>query len=113
MNERNRPRQGSAKTTSSDAPRWQVDRPELSEHADTVATLARAFHRDPLFDFLVPDAVSQARAALTFLGSIVADAVPFGEVWVARSGAAILGAAVWLPPGTYPRSARRNAVSVL
>ena len=95
------------------APRGvQVDRLRAGEHAATVVTLARAFHHDPLFDFLVPDLLSQARAALTFLGSAVADATPFGEVWVARADAAVVGAAVWLPPGAYPRGAVRSAVSV-
>ena len=113
MSRRDLERQSPVGTPPSGLQPWQVDRLEPSEQADTVATLARAFHRDPLFDFLIPDAVSQARAALTFLGSVLADAAPFGEVWVARSIETILGAAVWLPPGAYPRSARRNAVSIL
>lgn len=112
MSQRDVGHHGRVGTAPSSPQRWQVVRLEASERADAVATLARAFHRDPLFDFLIPDAVSQARAALTFLGSLVADAAPFGEVWVARSGEAILGAAVWLPPGAYPRSARRNALSL-
>lgn len=76
-----------------------------------MVALARAFHRDPVFDFLVPDVLGQARAALTFLGSVVADARPFGEIWVARDGPIVVGAAAWLPPGRYPRGILRNAVS--
>lgn len=78
-----------------------------------IATLARAFHDDPLFNFLVPDLLSQGRANLTFMHSLVADARGFGEIWVARVGAKIAGAAVWLPPGAYPRGARREALGVL
>ena len=44
-------------------------------------TLARSFHDDPLFNFLIPDPLSP-RAALTF--------------------------AAWLPPGRYPRGVWRE-----
>jgi GNAT superfamily N-acetyltransferase len=89
-----------------------VERMQAADEASAVVALARAFHRDPLFDFLVPDPVRQARAALTFMGTVVADARPFGEVWVARAGDAVAGAAAWLPPGGYPRGARRSTVNI-
>lgn len=92
---------------------WTVERMTGPDSSGTVVAMARAFHRDPLFDFLVPDALSQARAALTFLGSVVADAAPFGEIWTARDGSTVIGGAVWLPPGSYPRGARRSAVSLV
>ncbi len=92
---------------------WPVERLSPTDRADAVVALARAFHRDPLFDFLVPDALSQARAALTFLGSLVDDAAAHGEVWVAHDGTFVTGAALWLPPGAYPRGFRRSLVSVL
>jgi GNAT superfamily N-acetyltransferase len=84
----------------------EADRPA------TVVALARAFQRDPLFEVLVPDALSQARAALTFLGSLVADARGFGEVWVAKDGEVVVGAAAWLPPGAYPRGLRRSLMGL-
>ncbi len=90
-----------------------VERMAEGEYAGTVVALARAFHHDPLFDFLIPDLVDQARSALTFMDTVLADAVPFGEVWVAREKEAVLGAAVWLPPSAYPRGARRSTVSIL
>jgi ribosomal protein S18 acetylase RimI-like enzyme len=90
-----------------------VDRMERSELQSTTVTLARAFHHDPVFDFLIPNLLQQARAALTFMGSVVLDGMPFDEVWVAREDAAVLGAAVWLPPGAYPRGARRDAISLV
>ena len=92
---------------------FEVDRMRPNDQHAAVVTLARAFHCDPLFNFLIPNVLSQARAALTFMGSLVADAGQFGEVWVARTEDAIVGAAVWLPPGSYPRGARRDAANYL
>ncbi|MGA8726501.1 MAG: GNAT family N-acetyltransferase [Acidimicrobiales bacterium] len=85
---------------------------EHSELSSTTVTLARAFHHDPVFDFLIPNLIQQARAALTFMGTVVLDGMPFHEVWVAREGELVLGAAVWLPPGAYPRGARRDVISL-
>jgi GNAT superfamily N-acetyltransferase len=90
-----------------------VDRIHPGERSATVAALARAFHDDPVFNFLIPDLRSQARAALTLMGSVLNDALPFGEVWVGRDGGSITGAAVWLPPGAYPRGTRREAITAL
>jgi GNAT superfamily N-acetyltransferase len=87
---------------------FDVERMKASESDAAVVTLARSFHDDPLFNFLIPNHLSQARAALTFMRSAVADARPFGEIWVARSEAKVAGVAVWLPPGRYPRGARRE-----
>jgi GNAT superfamily N-acetyltransferase len=91
----------------------EIDRMRRGERRAAVAVLARAFHNDPLFNFLVPDLRRQARALTTFLGSLLADGVPFGEVWVARDAGAIVGVAVWLPPGAFPRGARREVASYL
>jgi GNAT superfamily N-acetyltransferase len=88
---------------------FDVERMAPGEASAAAVTLARSFHDDPLFNFLVPDQLSQARAALTFMRSGIADALPFGEIWVARSGPALAGVAAWLPPGRYPRGARREA----
>lgn len=90
----------------------EVGRIRRDEAAAATVAVARAFHRDPLFDFLIPDTLSQARAALTFMGSVIADGIPFDEVWVARSGSVITGGAVWLPPGTYPRGMKREFASI-
>ncbi len=83
------------------------------EQPAVVGALARAFYDDPLFTHFVPDPVSQSKALLTFMGSGVADATPFREIWIARSGGKIACAAVWLPPGSYPRGARREVVTNL
>ena len=34
----------------------------------------------------------------------VKDAAPFDEIWVAHADGKVAGAAVWLPPGAYPRT---------
>ena len=39
------------------------------------------------------------------------DAAPFGEVWVAHADGKVAAAAVWLPPGAYPRSLRRELMT--
>jgi len=43
----------------------------------------------------------------------VGDAKPFGEIWLARTDAKVACAAVWLPPGAYPRGARRDVMTNL
>jgi GNAT superfamily N-acetyltransferase len=75
--------------------------------------LARAFYDDPLFNYFVPDPVSQSRGLLTFMGASVADAAPYGEVWVAHANGKVACAAVWLPPGRYPRGTRRDLMTNL
>jgi ribosomal protein S18 acetylase RimI-like enzyme len=84
-----------------------------SQRSGAVVTLARAFQGDPGLAFLFPDELSRAHAALAIMASVLADAAPFGEVWVARAGAAIASVAAWLPPGAYPRGARRETIGVL
>jgi GNAT superfamily N-acetyltransferase len=85
-----------------------IDRLGPDDRRAAVVTLANAFHNDPLFNFLVPNLRSQSRALLTFMGSLLADGRPFGEVWVAREERAVTAVSVWLPPGTFPRGARRE-----
>jgi GNAT superfamily N-acetyltransferase len=91
---------------------FEITRMRAQEQAAAVVTLARAFHDDPMFNFLVPNPLSRARATLTFIGSRVADAVPFDEIWVARRATAIVGVAAWLPPAAYPRSTRREIANL-
>jgi len=90
-----------------------VERMARSDRAQAVVTLSRAFQDDPLLCFLVPDPVSRARALPTFMSSVLVDAAPFGEVWVARQGLTITSVAGWLPPGAYPRGRGRETTSVV
>jgi GNAT superfamily N-acetyltransferase len=84
-----------------------------SERSAVIGALARAFYDDPLFNFFVPDPVSQSRALLTYMSAGVADAAPFGEIWVAHTNGKVACAAVWLPPGAYPRGPRRDLMTNL
>jgi GNAT superfamily N-acetyltransferase len=91
---------------------FDVERVRPGEDHAVVATLARAFHDDPLFNFFMPDLVRQAHGLLTFMGAGYADAQPFGETWSAHSETGkFAGAAVWLPPGAYPRGGRREMLT--
>jgi len=87
---------------------FDVERLAPAASNAAVVTLARSFHDDPLFNFLIPDLLSQARAALTFMHSAIADARPFGEIWAASTDDALAAVAAWLPPGRYPRGVRRE-----
>jgi len=77
------------------------------------SVLSRAFQADPLLSFLIPDPGKRARATPRFMRSILVDARPFDEVWVASDGADIAGVAAWLPPGAYPRGVWRSTTGVL
>jgi GNAT superfamily N-acetyltransferase len=93
-------------------PTFVVERVPPGDDHVAIATLARAFHDDPMFNFFMPDHVQQAHGLLTFMGAGYADARPFGEVWGARNhDEKLAGAAVWLPPGAYPRSPKREAMT--
>ncbi len=90
---------------------FEVDRMQPADRSAVVGTLARAFYDDPLFNHFVPDPISQSKGLLTFMGAGLADAAPFGETWIARTGTKVACAAVWLPPGAYPRSVRRDLMT--
>lgn len=92
---------------------FDVDQLRTAEPAPVVAALARAFFDDPLFGFFIPDLATQSKALLSFMSSGVKDARPFGEVWVARADERVASAAVWLPPGAYPRGVRRDLMTYL
>jgi len=79
-----------------------------AEKPAVVAELARAFYDDPLFGFFLPDPIVQTKGLLSYMGAAVADAVPFGDVWIARTEGKVACSAVWLPPGAYPRGTRRD-----
>jgi len=78
-----------------------------------IAALARAFFDDPLFGFFVPDLLHQTKGLLGFMNGAVKDAQPFGEIWVAHDSGKVASAAVWLPPGAYPRGTKREVLTNL
>jgi GNAT superfamily N-acetyltransferase len=90
---------------------FDVDRIRPSEEPAVIAALSRAFYDDPLFGFFVPHLVKQTKALVSFMRSGVKDASPFNEVWVAHADGKVASAAVWLPPGAYPRGARRELMT--
>jgi len=92
---------------------YTVDRMRADEEPAIVGALARAFYDDPLFDHFIADYVAQSKALLSFMGAGVADARKFEEIWVARTNGKVACAAVWLPPGAYPRGFRRDALTNL
>jgi GNAT superfamily N-acetyltransferase len=66
------------------------------------AVLARAFHDDPPFEWLLPDEASRPRRlARMFATMIRIEALPYGGVDLACTGGDILGGAIWLPPGRW------------
>jgi GNAT superfamily N-acetyltransferase len=86
---------------------------EPGERSAVVGGLARAFYDDPLFGYFMPDPIAQSKGLLSFMGASVTDAAPFGEIWVARTAGKVACAAVWLPPGAYPRGVRRDLLTNL
>jgi len=91
---------------------FTVDRMQPGEDASVVGALSRAFYDDPLFGFFLPNHVHQIRGILGFMLGGVADAKPFGEIWVAHTDGKVASAAVWLPPDGYPRSRRRDFMTM-
>jgi ribosomal protein S18 acetylase RimI-like enzyme len=64
--------------------------------------LGRAFFDDPPFVWMLPDERSrQRRAAGVFRAILRSQAMRYGGVDVASDGAAIVGGAIWLPPGHW------------
>ncbi len=100
-------------TTASGAGAIGIARMRPGDERAATVTLARAFHNDPLFNFLLPDLLGQAYAELLFMGSLLRDAGRFGEVWTARTKDAVAAVAAWLPPGAYPRGASRETAAYL
>ena len=90
---------------------FDVDHMHAGEEPAVIAALARAFYDDPLFGFFVPNLMKQMKSLIAFMNSGVKDARPFGDVWLAHTDGKVAAAAVWLPPGAYPRGARRDLMT--
>jgi GNAT superfamily N-acetyltransferase len=60
------------------------------------ATLARAFHDDPLMIYAIPDAVERARLLPDVYARMIRFGVLTGEVYV--TAGTLEGVALWLPP---------------
>ncbi len=73
-----------------------------------VASAARAFHDDPLFNFFEPDLCKQLVALPPRMRAHIMDALPLGETYAAYVDGKAKAVAAWQPPGTYPLSPRRE-----
>lgn len=77
----------------------------VAEHADaieTAETLARAFHHDPVFGWILPAGGSRLRRLRQFfLTELHHESLRHGAVEVASVDGRAAGAAVWFPPGTW------------
>ncbi len=92
---------------------FDVDRLHAAEEPAVIAALARAFYDDPLFGFFIPNLATQMRCLISFMNSGVKDARAFDDIWVAHTDGKVAAAAVWLPPGAYPRGARRELMTYM
>jgi len=70
--------------------------------------LGAAFFDSPITSWIVPSTRLRPMALRAFFGSGARDALHNGRVWVADDGGEIVGAAVWLPPGSYPMTTARE-----
>jgi ribosomal protein S18 acetylase RimI-like enzyme len=77
----------------------------LAEAADL---LARSFQDNPNFVDLFPDEGARARVLPHVQQAGLRDALGMEHVYAAIRGGEILGVAVWLPPGAFPLSPRRQ-----
>lgn len=66
------------------------------ERSQVVTALSNAFHKDPIYRWLVPDDDQRRRSAAAFYMRFVDACWPHGGVYAAAAG---VGAALWIPPG--------------
>ena len=78
---------------------------------DGVAEVFAQSHAEyPAFVFTFPDPSQRREALRLFFRAVARDAARFDSVFVAESpDGALHGAAIWLPPGTFPWSPPRQA----
>ena len=82
--------------------------PASSAAADASAVasaLAVAFTDDPVFCWMLPDDDVRPVAARTFFDIVVGILAPHDDAWT--TGAAVTGAALWVPAGQAPMSDER------
>ena len=79
----------------------------------TAEVLARAFDDSPIMQYLLPKPRARIIGMRAFFIAGLVDAHKHGEAWVAMVDGDIAGAAVWLPPGSYPPGSGRQARQML
>jgi GNAT superfamily N-acetyltransferase len=81
-------------TTTTPAPTSPVFYP--ADHRPAVATLSAAFHRDPVFEWIYPDASHRRTAVPHFFTEVVEQFATRHQVRITPD---VEGVALWLPPG--------------
>lgn len=77
--------------------------------AATVArVLCRSHAEYPAFRHLFPDRVRRLQVLRPFLTATTRDAARHGRLDIARIDDRVVGAAVWMPPGSWPASPMRK-----
>jgi GNAT superfamily N-acetyltransferase len=80
-------------------PRPPISKATRADLPDLARTLARAYHRDPVWSFLLRDEARRQRALTRYFTIELGDvALPYDTVWTAEGA---LGAIVCLPPGKW------------
>ena len=75
--------------------------------------LAHAFDDSPIMMHLLPRPRARTVGMRAFFIAGLVDAHKHGEAWVAIVDGAVVGAAVWLPPGSYPPGSSRQTRQML
>jgi GNAT superfamily N-acetyltransferase len=91
-------------------PAYEIRRLDRDGLAGAVASASRAFHDDPLFNFFEPDLVKQSKRLPGLMRATIVDTLPLEETYAAYVDGKPKAVAAWMPPGTYPRSPRREAM---
>jgi ribosomal protein S18 acetylase RimI-like enzyme len=79
-------------------------------HAGAAGDVLTASHeRYPAFRYLFPDPEVRRRVLGPFMTATARDAARQGHALGAFDGGALVGVALWMPPGTFPLSAARKA----
>ena len=89
-------------------------RPAISADIGELArALSRAFYDDPPFMWMLPDERSRERRTRGLFKTILrSHALKYGGVDVAVDGTAIVGGAIWLPPGRWLPTGREQIRSL-
>jgi GNAT superfamily N-acetyltransferase len=76
------------------------------EYQEAAVVAARAFHTDPFFEYMTPNAVARSRGLDLYMLGVCRNLGSEGRLLTARRGGRIVGVAAWIPPGGYPYPVR-------
>ena len=86
---------------------------DAHDRRTVVATTARAFAIDPLFDHFTTDLLVAHRSLPAFFAPSIRDLADHGRCWVADQDGRARGIAAWLHPEGYPRGSKRETLLTL